>query len=378
MSNLRARDGARPAIKPAWWMTAFIAGVIGLGLSSSCAAGGANDGDGGAGGDGASLGLDAGVGGTAVNPDAACASASDSATLVPINMLVMIDKSMSMALMWADATSAMQSFFSDPESAGLRVALRFFPDTGCDSDCNVGACSQPKVPLGELSSLAAPDDGHERALIDAFVGVEVGGGNTPLSAALEGALLWASNHLTAHPSEKAAVVLVTDGEPEACNQNHGYLVSLAQAAFDTAGVLTFSIGLPGTDEALMHQIAAAGGTGQAIIVGSGNEQQELRDALALVRGNTVACEFLVPGEVDGQEVDPTRVNVFYSPGGVGESQLIGQVSGVGDCVATQQAWYYDDPNNPTRVIFCDFTCAAIRSDPDAKIDVLFGCSTVPA
>jgi hypothetical protein len=378
MSNLRAPDRRASAVEPSWRLASFVALLVGLGIASSCAAGGANDGAGGQGGQGASLGLDAGTGGTQINPDAACASASDTATLVPINMLVMFDKSMSMALMWADATAALQAFIADPESAGLRVALRFFPDDGCDSDCNVASCSQPKVPLGELSSLAAPDDLHERALIDAFVGVEVGGGNTPLSAALEGGLLWATNHLTAHPSEKAAVVLVTDGEPEACNQNHAYIVSLAQTAHDTAGVVTFAIGLPGANESLMHQIAAAGGTNQAIMVGSGNEQQELRDALSAVRGNTVACEFLVPGEVDGQEVDPTRVNVFYTPGGAGDPQLIGQVGGVGDCVATEQAWYYDDPLNPTRVIFCNFTCAAIRSDPDAKIDVLFGCSTVPA
>lgn len=382
MSNLRAPNGGHraphPHPHPGWWIAGLAGWLLSLGFSSSCAAGGANSGEGGAGGQGASLGLDAGTGGNVLNPDAACASASDTATLVPINMLVMFDKSMSMALMWGDATAAMQAFFADPESAGLRVAMRFFPDTGCDSDCNVSACAQPKVPLGELSSLAAPDDTQERALIDGFVGVEVGGGNTPLSAALEGGLLWATNHLAAHPSEKAAVVLVTDGEPEACNQNPAYIVSLAQAAHDSAGVVTFAIGLPGANEGLMNDIALAGGTGQAIMVGSGNEQQELRDALSAVRGNTVACEFLVPDQVGGQQVDPTRVNVFYTPGQSAESQLIGQVGGVGDCTPTQPAWYYDDPTNPTRVVFCEFTCAAIRSDPDAQIDVLFGCSTVPA
>lgn len=378
MEKLRAPRGAGTTKPLDSWLAALVSGWIALGLVASCAAGGASSGEGGAGGQGATLGLDAGTGAGDLNPDAACASASDSATLVPINMLVMFDKSMSMALMWADATAALQSFVADPESAGLRVALRFFPDTGCDSDCNVGACAQPKVPLGELSSLPAPDDTHERALIDAFVGVEVGGGDTPLSAALEGGLLWATNHLTAHPSEKAAVVLVTDGEPEACNQNPAYIVSLAQTAHDTAGVVTFAIGLPGANESLMHQIAQAGGTGQAIMVGSGNEQQELRDALSAVRGNTVACEFLIPDEVDGQSVDPNRVNVFYTPGAGGEPLLIGRVGGVGECTEAQQAWYYDDPAAPTRVIFCPHTCAAIRSDPDAKIDVLFGCTTVPA
>ena len=147
----------------------------------------------------------------------------------------MFDKSGSMAgVRWSQATAALQSFFMDPNSGGLRVALRFFPDDGCDANCNSQACASPKVLLGELTNLSAPTDIHEQALIDAFVDVIPSGG-TPLSAALDGSVQWARDLLVMSPKEKTAIVLVTDGDPSDCQEDHSYFESAARDAFNSLG-----------------------------------------------------------------------------------------------------------------------------------------------
>jgi hypothetical protein len=38
-------------------------------------------------------------------------------------------------------------------------------------------------------------------------------------------------------------------------------------------------------------------------------------------------------------------------------------------------WYYDDNANPQSIRVCPSTCAAIQSDLDGRIDILFGCRT---
>ena len=100
------------------------------GAGAGAGAGGGN----GTGGTGAVFDLDASPGdsgdGSTIDPDAACATASEEATLVPVNMIIMFDRSGSMdqSNKWPNATSALTAFFEDPGTAGLRIALRFFPD----------------------------------------------------------------------------------------------------------------------------------------------------------------------------------------------------------------------------------------------------------
>jgi len=324
------------------------------------------------------LGFDAGNTDGGLDPDSSCAVGTDEAKEVPVNMYIMFDKSYSMlGPKWSQTTAALQSFFMDPESAGLWMALSFFPHPACaESDCNIQSCSHPQVPLGELTNLSAPTDTHEQALIDSFIDVTPSG-DTPLSAALEGAVLWAQTHLQSHPYDKAVVVLVTDGVPTDCNEDHNYIIQKAQEAAGS-GVLTFAIGLEGSSESLMNGIANAGGTGQGIFVGTANAEQELVAALNSIRESTIACEYQLPETIEGQEVDPEEVNVLYTPQGTGDPITIGQVPSVSDCTDELGGWYYNDPLAPTSIIFCPSTCDAIRTDLDAEIELVIGCETIPA
>ncbi len=60
------------------------------------------------------------------------------------------------------------------------------------------------------------------------------------------------------------------------------------------GIKTFVVGLPGIDQAIANQIAAAGGTDAAILVGSFNVQTEFQTALAKVRGEALPASTRSP------------------------------------------------------------------------------------
>ncbi len=312
-------------------------------------------------------------------------------------MLVMFDRSTSMneeadeatgASRWVLASSALTGFFADPAAGGLQVALRFFPHdspaVGCnDQACDVNACAQPIVPLATLAP--EPADAHEAALLAASVAAtppeRVGGSQgTPISAALGGALSWATAQRAAAPEESAVVVLVTDGEPNGCEEEITTIAGLAQDAFTTSGIRTYAIGLTGSQESDMDAIAAAGGTTEGIFISDGaTAKQELLNALAAIRGSVLDCDFEMPKASNGMQVDPSKVNVKYTPAG-GTQMTLGRVPDAAGC-GMAPGWYYDDALNPTRILLCPASCNSASVEVDATLEVLLGCVTetrVPA
>ncbi len=307
--------------------------------------------------------------------DGACAKATIDAQNVPIDMIIMFDKSGSMAgPKWFNGTKALQTFFEDPKNAGVSVALRFFPDAGCDASCNVAACAAPKVALGKLTDLSAPTDAQEQKLLDGFVGV-MPSGDTPLSAALDGAINWAGGVLQQRPEEQAIVVLVTDGEPTDCHKDAPYFVNAAKQARDH-GIVTFAVGLEGASTALMDQIAAAGGTQKSIVVSTANVAADLQAALDAIRDKQSACAFAIPPSSTGEPVDTSRVNVVYHASGGASQTPIGEVPAAADC-GDKSAWHYDSAQSPKKIELCPAACATVEADPKAKIEIVLGCGTIP-
>jgi len=107
----------------------------------------------GAGGD---VGFDAGNGSSSGGGGApACTGSTVQATLVPLDIFIMLDKSGSMSdktgtmgqgvPKWDAVTQALKAFFADPQSSGIGVGLQFFPLTalGAPSSCGSQAdCGQ--------------------------------------------------------------------------------------------------------------------------------------------------------------------------------------------------------------------------------------------
>ena len=310
-----------------------------------------------------------------------CAATSAEANLIPVNMFIIFDKSGSMKdnNKWTNTSAALIDFFKDQGSAGLRVALRFFPDSGCDGTaCDINVCSQPLVPLAPLTTDAAPVDTQEQKLIDAVQSKSPNGG-TPMYVALGGAEKWASDYQTTHPAEKTVVVLVTDGEPNGCDEDVNHIAELAATTMAANGVLTYAVGLVGSNMGTINTIAAAGGTTQGVFVGNGNASAELLAALKAIQGSQVACTFQMPttGSM-GEIIDPALVNVNYTPGDGSPDVAFGQVPNPAACTAQKGGWFYDNPAKPTTISLCPSTCKVVQADQKAKIEILLGCATKPA
>jgi len=313
--------------------------------------------------------------------DHACSATRASAELTQVNLLLMFDKSGSMDddNKWPDATAALIAFLRDPETAGLGVALRFFGSTepvpGCDRDsCDQAACSQPLVDLGVLTAEDASSDAQEATLVTTIENAAPEGGfGTPIHPALGGAIQWAAARNQQNPGERTAVILVTDGEPNGCIQDIDEISMLAADGLANGGVLTYAIGLEGSNEAQMDSIAQAGGTNAGIFVGAGaNAQRDLVAALNSIRGRSFSCDFEIPPPPDGQALDPNKVNVrLTTPASETTFPSVTEVSECGDEIA----WYYDDPNAPTVIHLCPAACDLIRSEPVAELEVLIGCVT---
>lgn len=323
---------------------------------------------------------------------AGCATSSVEARLLPLNMFIAVDKSGSMNEngKWDSAKMAFSQFFQDPAAANLRVALRFWPDDQpastpnkpalilCNRDVDlscgpavVAACQRPEVDIGSLA-----DPAHQQALIDAFEAHEPHG-FTPTSAALQGATRWCANHVVqTQKTEKAVVLLVTDGEPTHCVTDPQNIAALADIAYQGAGVLTFAVGLAGSNPSVMNTIAKGGHTGQAFMIGNGDTAAELLSALKKIQGDAVACSFEVPAPPPGETLDPLKVNVQYASGSGAVPSTIGQVSSYGAC-GQKGGWYYDHPQKPTEINLCPASCNTIQADDGAKIKVVLGCSTQP-
>ncbi len=304
-----------------------------------------------------------------------CATSSASGELTPVVMYVMFDRSSSMANnnKWQAATSALQSFYEDPASANLGVAYAVFPsevndcaDPACDRD----ACGVPVVPLGTLT--AAAGDPQEVALVEALVNDQPGDGSgrTPMDIALGGAVDWAVDHQDANPNVAAVVVLVTDGEPTGCNQDIRDIANIARDGFEAHSVRTYAIGLEGSNEGQMDQIASAGGSGDGIFIGGANDAaQALRDALGQIRGEIASCDLLVPEPPPGATLNRDQVNVQLTLGG--DEVVLAQVSGADAC-GMDAAWHYN--NDGTRILLCPAACDAVQADSASQIDVVLGCA----
>jgi hypothetical protein len=279
-----------------------------------------------------------------------------------------------LASRWIPATNALKSFFADPASAGLGVALRFWPDSSAPA-CNEtpscppaggGGCATPLVPLGVLTAAAAPTDTQENLLINA-INSKTPNGNTPMYPAMDGATAWAINRKLAFPDEEVAVVFVTDGAPTSCNTNYNAIAALARNAFYNHGVRVHALGFGNANGTFMQQVADAGG-GQAYFLSTGPTLQDnVSSALASIRGDALPCDVNLP--VAGV-ADPSTVSVVFT-NSAGTSTTLTKLAAPGAC---GDGWYLD-PTNAAVAKLCPQTCTNIRAAAGGRVRAVVPCSS---
>ena len=91
-------------------------------------------------------------------------------------------------------------------------------------------------------------------------------------------------------------------------------------------------------------------------------------------GLHLPCTFDIPDPPAGMTLDPTRVNFVYTPTG-GAAITIPNVGTMAGC-GGGDGWYYDDPVMPEQIIVCPATCTTLEGDATGMVSVEFGCGTV--
>jgi hypothetical protein len=339
----------------------------------------------------------------------------------PASLYIMLDKSMSMAgyptyaagtNIWPAAKKAVRTFIGDTSSNGLGVGLQYFPISG--GQCGGSGYSTPTVAMNTLpgnaaalrTSLGTRDDGTD--------GQQADGGSTPMEGALKGVTKYCLDFKQARPTEQCVAVLVTDGNPNGCNQTEADLVKIAADA-RTAGVITFAVGLKGASFTFLDNIARAGGAPDCDDMNDSryscdvsSDANKLSDALAKIREKTtrtetrtetrpatrtatrtstrtvtrtetrteveqtaVPCEWNIPKVTEGT-FDRDNVNIRWSVDN--DQTTLLRVENQADCRA--DGWYFDNPSAPQRLIACEQTCEEIKTSDSSKIDILLGCATI--
>lgn len=336
------------------------------------------------------FGAGSGSGGAATSDPSSlneCATAAAGATLKPANLVVMYDRSGSMATdtkgknvraqKWEPVGAAMKDFFGDSGSKGLSASLTFFPNPTSNTiqvTCTPDSYDSPKVALQALPSAAFA------TVLDATSP----GGGTPTTDAMKGAIRHAKDVVAQKAGENVVIVLVTDGLPgvyinggqEVCTPN-----TVTTAATEASGALsgtpaipTYVIGVADPENPTgltnLTEIAKAGGTTKATIVDTSDPTKTKADfgaALAQIRRAALSCDFAVPPPPNGEKIDFDAVNVTLTKDAGADLLSYSK-----DC-ANGRGWHYDDPAQPTRIILCEGACDDAKSA--TKIDIVFGCAT---
>lgn len=314
-------------------------------------------------------------------PSECTATFSGEASFQPVRLAFAFDVSASMGqldkpyhdpvLKWEPVVSATTAFFEDPAGEGISASLRFFPiDADEDQRCDEASYSTPNVPMTTLPSSAF------REAIVAVTPQSAGDwiSGTPTLAVVKATLAFIEPLAKADPASRYAVVLVTDGYPQGCNDND--ISSVADAVRAAAArTPTYVIGVsnpPGGPDTVsnLNEVAAAGGTERAFIIETGDPEQtktDFRSAVTGIRSHALSCEFAVPSLPSGQVFDPNAANVAYTVGTI-RTEL-----GYDEACTSDGAWRYDEPSAPTRIELCPATCDAVKAATGAAIHVDFGC-----
>lgn len=304
----------------------------------------------------------------------ACRGVSYEAESVPVDLYLMMDRSISLAEIdetsgrtrWESLRVAIAAFIDTAKDQNLRVGLGLFGRTGGNDDsldCDSSFYASPTVEIGELSDVGGD-------VLDALSAIQPGG-FTPTGPALAGALEHASEWAENAPGRATAVVLITDGYPTQCDpRGISAIAELAELAHsEEPYVRTFVIGLAA--EFNLDSIARAGGTHEAYRVEAGDPTGSFLAALENVSNSKLACSYEIPDPPVGtMRIDYEEVQVTYTSGDMSREE-VPRISDFSACARNPNGgWYYDNAALPTQILVCPCTCSRFGA---GRVDVALGC-----
>jgi hypothetical protein len=269
---------------------------------------------------------------------------------------------------------------------GLGIGLIFYPEVSQpppgESLTDLMPCFAERVAVP-----IAPLDAAQRAALTTAVEAADSDGSTPT----HDAYVFALNQLQASTLEgQKYIVLITDGSPTyglGCigpglppGVDPGPLVTESENALASRMIKTFVIGSPGSENAreALSAMARVGGTGATGCADTGTpeychfdmtQSSDVAAGLTSVLGEIsqqipIDCNFEIPPPPNSQDtIDVGKTNVIYNGMPVPYDQSCSSAS----------AWRFDDPVQPTQVVFCGTLCDQVKTDATAMVDIQFGC-----
>ncbi|MFT3770295.1 MAG: VWA domain-containing protein [Minicystis sp.] len=346
-------------------------------------------------GEGAGFNFDAGP---PPDADMPCAVSTQEASLIPANILFVIDRSGSMtcnppplqssvqcennpttkypnqSTKWQIVSSALKSAIAAMPPT-TRVGISYF---NIDDYC--GVKQAPQVSL-------APVDATQLAAINASIDGVTPKGATPIIGGLT--LGYAHMFYDDPAPGNDFVVLLTDGA-ETCAPNlKDQMINQTVPDALSVNIRTFVIGAPGSEpaRAFLSQIAYAGGTPRDPACKHNPAPDDvgdchfdmtdpnldfataLNDALSKISGKAIACELDVPTAV-GDQVDYDKVNVTFTPGTGPDVDFFQDNQ---PCNGGANGWQYNA--DKSKIELCGDACKMVKSDPKGKISIALGCET---
>jgi len=323
-------------------------------------------------------------------------------TLLPANMLVVLDRSGSMNCnlppitesadceatpvqvdttqpkKWEVVVGGLKdAFVALPPSAS--VGLAFFNNNDV---CGVNSTPSVGVNLLDTTQIAA--------LSNALDSAPPPKGGTPIV----GATIVAYKHLheQAQVQGNKFVVLITDGK-ETCDQDKVQILQTEIPKAVSVNIRTFVIGAPGSEpaRALLSQMAYLGGTARSATCdhsGSALDQgdchfdmtttqdfaADLAAGLAAISGQALGCELDVPAaDPSGRPVDYAKVNVRYARAGDANDIVDILQDPARPCDGGAEGWQYAQDNR--KIVLCGSICDDVKADEKARVEVVLGCET---
>jgi hypothetical protein len=346
----------------------------------------------------------------------ACQTAPRPAESAPLDMYLMVEKSLSNQSPgrseWDAVARGISGFVTTSDIGTVGVGIQRFPLPGgsasaqcvarcgatCDCllRCGCGVCdcadngcrcasrwfascelADYATPAVEIASLPAASN----ELVAWLFSQNAEEGPATARPALQGAVRHAHDWAAAHSGRNVIVVLLMNGVPsqEVCQQNRiDDMTQVAAAAADgTPSVSTFVVASGSDLAAVVDPIASAGGSGHAWNVGTDAQRgMRLSSVLAQIRDSAVACQYAVP-KGDGAPFDYAAVGVELRLGSTSSPTRLTRVQDRGDCRRDSGGWYFDDPQKPTRIVLCDSTCSAVQESTHAAVTTMLGCPLPP-
>jgi Mg-chelatase subunit ChlD len=311
-----------------------------------------------------------------------CVSSTREAEALPLDLYVLFDQSGSMVTPAGDGTrldavrAALVDFLRDPKTDGIGVGLGYFGNFPIGhTSCVPADYATPAVPIEAVPTAIDPLVTSLNAVVPI--------GETPTGPAITGACSYVEAWQAAHPGRTLALLLLTDGVPEApvskkngCDPTLADAIAATKACVAATGSQIYVLGV-GPNLSNLDQIAAAGGTTRAQLVDGADVSGDVLAALDVIRGTALPCSFEIPAAPSGETLDYARVNVILTDN-QGADHGIYSVANESACDANHGGWFYTpSASQPENIELCPASCEFTKSQSRVgAIRFALGCQSV--